>query len=57
MVLYFLYRIVNTPYEVAMKENIPCRLLCNEPNRPINWNEEYSQLAIERIRNEYTVHL
>ncbi|KAK0080370.1 hypothetical protein PV325_014066 [Microctonus aethiopoides] len=50
-------RIVNTPYEVAMKENIPCRLLCNEPNRPINWNEEYSQLAIERIRNEYTVHL
>ncbi|XP_015604774.1 transmembrane 9 superfamily member 4 [Cephus cinctus] len=50
-------RIVNTPYEVAMGENIACRLLCNKPGVSINWTEEDSQRVIERILHEYSVHL
>ncbi|XP_012286833.1 transmembrane 9 superfamily member 4 isoform X2 [Orussus abietinus] len=50
-------RIVNTPYEVAMGEHISCRLLCNGPTNPINWNEEDSSRVIERIQHKYYVHL
>lgn len=50
-------RIVNTPYEVRMAENIDCKLLCHSHDDPINWNAEASQKVIERIRHEYFVHL
>lgn len=50
-------RIVNTPYDVAMKEDISCRLLCHSFSSPMTWNEEESKLVIERIQHEYTVHL
>lgn len=51
-------RIVNTPYEVLMAEDIPCRLLCHGPNTPrMTWSEEDSQRVIERIQHDYTVHL
>lgn len=50
-------RIVNTPYEVRMAENVTCRLLCNSPDRPINWREIESQTVINRIEHEYNVHL
>ncbi|KDR15208.1 transmembrane 9 superfamily member 4 [Zootermopsis nevadensis] len=50
-------RIVNTPYEVQMAESVNCRLLCHEPNKPMNWNEESSQKVTSRIRHEYFVHL
>ncbi|XP_001607598.1 transmembrane 9 superfamily member 4 [Nasonia vitripennis] len=50
-------RIVNTPYEVAMAEDVKCRLLCHSPKNPMTWNEEHSLLVIERIQHEYTVHL
>lgn len=50
-------RIVNTPYEVKMAENINCKLLCNKKDTPINWNHEQSLKVVERIRHEYFVHL
>ncbi|XP_034942425.1 transmembrane 9 superfamily member 4 [Chelonus insularis] len=50
-------RIVNTPYEVAMGEDISCRLLCHSPKNPMTWDEKTSKTVIERIQHEYTVHL
>ncbi|OAD54014.1 Transmembrane 9 superfamily member 4, partial [Eufriesea mexicana] len=50
-------RIVNTPYEVLMAEDITCRLLCHGPSNLITWNEEESLRVIERIQHDYTVHL
>ncbi|KAJ8670564.1 hypothetical protein QAD02_001823 [Eretmocerus hayati] len=50
-------RIVNTAYEVAMRENVTCRLLCHSPSTPMTWSEENSLLVMERILHEYTVHL
>lgn len=50
-------RIVNTPYDVKMAENIPCTLLCHPPNKPINWSPRESQVVVDRIQHEYFVHL
>ncbi|XP_031624226.1 transmembrane 9 superfamily member 4 [Contarinia nasturtii] len=50
-------RIVNTPYEVRMAENINCKLLCNRKDQPLNWNNEQSSKVSERIHHEYYVHL
>lgn len=50
-------RIVNSPYEVQMAENVNCKLLCNKPNQPMNWTPEQSDKVIERIQHEYFVHL
>lgn len=50
-------RIVNTPYEVHMAENIKCRLLCHHKNNPINWSVEESDKVASRIEHEYFVHL
>ncbi|XP_076290294.1 transmembrane 9 superfamily protein member 4 [Lasioglossum baleicum] len=50
-------RIVNTPYEVTMAEDVNCKLLCHEPNSSMTWTEEESQQVIERIQHDYTVHL
>lgn len=50
-------RIVNTPYEVRMAENIQCRLLCHSPDNPMTWDDEASQRVISRIQHEYFVHL
>ncbi|KXJ70770.1 hypothetical protein RP20_CCG022554 [Aedes albopictus] len=50
-------RIVNTPYEVRMAENVRCKLLCNSKDRPMNWDREQSKKVAERIRHEYFVHL
>uniref|UniRef100_A0A182TEF5 Transmembrane 9 superfamily member n=1 Tax=Anopheles melas TaxID=34690 RepID=A0A182TEF5_9DIPT len=50
-------RIVNTPYEVRMAENVQCKLLCNAKDRPMNWDHEQSAKVAERIRHEYFVHL
>lgn len=50
-------RIVNTPYEVQMAENINCKLLCNRKDQPLNWNHEQSSKVVERIQHEYYVHL
>ncbi|XP_017152254.1 transmembrane 9 superfamily member 4 [Drosophila miranda] len=50
-------RIVNTPYELRMNQQINCRLLCNQKDRPLNWSKEDSALVAERIQHEYFVHL
>lgn len=50
-------RIVNTPYEVRMAENVNCKLLCNTKSLPMNWDTEQSKKVFERIRHEYFVHL
>lgn len=50
-------RIVNTPYEVNMAENIECRLLCHSPEKFMNWHVEDSQKVISRIEHDYFVHL
>lgn len=55
---FFFFRIVNTPYEVTMAEDISCRLLCHGKDKePMFWNAEDSIRIIERIQHEYTVHL
>jgi len=50
-------RIVNTPYEVKMAEDIPCKLLCHSPGSPINWIGEESARVTNRILHDYVVHL
>lgn len=50
-------RIVNTPYDVKMAENVHCTLLCHPPNKPINWSSRESQVVVDRIQHEYFVHL
>lgn len=50
-------RVVNTPYELRLLENVECRLLCNKPSQPLNWNREQSYKVAERIQDEYFVHL
>lgn len=50
-------RIVNTPYEVVMGEDISCRLLCHDRSNLITWNEFSSQQVIDMIEHEYSVHL
>lgn len=50
-------RIVNTPYEVRMGEDIGCTLLCHDKEGPINWTAEDSATVIDRIQHEYFVHL
>lgn len=50
-------RIVNTPFEVQMAENINCKLLCNTKERPMNWDKDQSEKVVERIQHEYFVHL
>ncbi|XP_030377342.1 transmembrane 9 superfamily member 4 [Scaptodrosophila lebanonensis] len=50
-------RIVNTPYEVRMAENVNCKLLCNKKDRPLTWSQEDSAMVAERIQHEYFVHL
>lgn len=50
-------RIVNTPYEIRMLENVDCKLLCNKKGTPVNWNDIESTKVVERIHHEYYVHL
>ncbi len=50
-------RIVNTPYNVHMLEDVQCRLLCHDPHTPMNWEESMSLDVINRIDHEYYVHL
>ncbi|XP_017068148.1 transmembrane 9 superfamily member 4 [Drosophila eugracilis] len=50
-------RIVNTPYEVRMNQQVNCRLLCNQKDRPLTWSKADSALVAERIQHEYFVHL
>ncbi|XP_059471413.1 transmembrane 9 superfamily member 4 [Neocloeon triangulifer] len=50
-------RIVNTPYDVRMAVNVPCKLLCHSPGNPMTWGDESSQAVINRIQHEYYVHL
>ncbi|CAB0040362.1 unnamed protein product [Trichogramma brassicae] len=49
--------IVNTPYEVGMAQNIPCKLLCDKPTEPMTWKESNSSLVYERIQQNSIVHL
>ena len=53
----FFSRIVNTPYQVAMAEDVSCRLLCHSASNKMTWTAEESQRVIERIQHEYLVHL
>eukprot|EP00105_Crassostrea_gigas_P024681 XP_011444995.1 PREDICTED: transmembrane 9 superfamily member 4-like [Crassostrea gigas] len=46
-------RIVNTPYEIKMAKDMPCRVLCNS----IKLTAKESKLMAERIKKNYYVHL
>ena len=50
-------RIVNTPYEVVMNDDITCKLLCHSKDTPMNWKGEEESRVINRIKHDYTVHL
>ncbi|BES88903.1 unnamed protein product [Nesidiocoris tenuis] len=50
-------RIVNTPYEVQMAEDVSCRLLCHDPQTPMNWKGDDESKVMNRIKHEYVVHL
>lgn len=50
-------RIVNTPYEVVMGEDVSCRLQCHESSNLMTWDEANSQHVIQMVQHEYFVHL
>ncbi|KAG8131416.1 putative Transmembrane 9 superfamily member protein, partial [Naja naja] len=50
-------RIVNTPFQVSMNVEKKCEVLCDVPNKPVVLTKENSQLIVERIQEEYYVHL
>lgn len=50
-------RIVNTAFEVKMKGNVPCRLLCKSLKSPVKWTKKESVEVAHRIRHDYHVHL
>lgn len=50
-------RIVNTPYDVRMGDNVNCKLLCHSKSQPMNWDTQQSRKVSERIEHEYFVHL
>lgn len=50
-------RIVNTPYEVKMGEDLSCKLLCHKLTDPINWTADDSKEVVDRIQHDYYVHL
>uniref|UniRef100_UPI00358E0783 transmembrane 9 superfamily member 4 n=1 Tax=Myxine glutinosa TaxID=7769 RepID=UPI00358E0783 len=50
-------RIVNTPYEVQMREEKSCKVLCSESKTPKTLNVAESKLLAKRIHEEYYVHL
>ena len=50
-------RIVNTPFDIKMQENVACKVLCNSIPNPMVWNEENSRMAIDMIKHDYYVHL
>lgn len=50
-------RIVNTPYDVRMAQNVGCNLLCHKPNKVMYWSAPQSQTVADRIQHEYFVHL
>lgn len=50
-------RIVNTPYDVRMAENVQCSLLCHKSKKPMHWSVQESRTVADRIQHEYFVHL
>lgn len=45
-------RIVNTPYEVRMAQDVKCRVLCNQL-----WSFNQQNIIMNRITHDYYVHL
>lgn len=45
-------RIVNTPYEVRMTENVACKILCSK-----KWSLNEQNIVMNRITHDYNVHL
>lgn len=50
-------RIVNTPYEIHMAEDVSCRLLCHSADNPMHWSHGDKLRVLNRIQHEYSVHL
>lgn len=50
-------RIVNTPYDMHMNVEKKCEVLCDKPNKPVKFKIADSKLVVERIREEYYIHL
>uniref|UniRef100_A0A5S6QFG4 Transmembrane 9 superfamily member n=1 Tax=Trichuris muris TaxID=70415 RepID=A0A5S6QFG4_TRIMR len=50
-------RIVNTPFVVRMRENESCRLVCANEKEKNTLSIEETRLMIQRIKEEYRVHL
>lgn len=50
-------RIVNTPYDVRMAEDIDCHVLCHAPKRPMKWSFNQQNIILNRISHDYYVHL
>ena len=49
--------IVSTPYEVNMRKDVQCRLLCHSPGTPMTWTEQMAENVINKIEHEYFVQL
>ncbi|KFD55131.1 hypothetical protein M514_04049 [Trichuris suis] len=50
-------RIVNTPFVVRMKQNEACHLVCASEEKMNSLSVEETNLMIQRIKEEYRVHL
>lgn len=50
-------RIVNTPFQVLMNSEKKCEVLCSQSSKPVTLTVEQSKLVVERITEDYYVHL
>lgn len=50
-------RIVNTPYEILMKQSVTCKYTCSSKTNPMKWTSDQSNDVADKIKHDYYVHL
>ncbi|OXA63498.1 Transmembrane 9 superfamily member 4 [Folsomia candida] len=50
-------RIVSTPYEFKLGQNVACQLACHNPETPLHWKPPYATEAFSHIEHHYFVHM
>jgi len=50
-------RIVTTPYEFKLGEDVPCSLTCHSPELPLHWKPPFSTAAVSHVHHRYYVHM
>jgi transmembrane 9 superfamily protein 2/4 len=50
-------RIVTTPYELKLGQDVSCSLACHSPETPLHWKPPFSTAAYSHINHHYYVHM